>query len=268
MNEKITEAINQYYTLKKNYETEINKKKKIILRDESLSVLEKKKRISKIQKKCINCKKIGGTIFSNDGSILRAVCGNTTSPCNLNIEINRGKFKDLRDVYYFLEQENETTKKKIITNKLDLLFNYKSEEDVIKDFNELKTSYNDIASINALLKTSYMTIIKNLENKDKLKLALDTIYQQIEELKNLAKEFDETQQMSYIKEMVEKYTTIIQPLVKNIRELKYNKQQLECMDKTFIPCTEQSYFLIQEPYTLADFEFSFTEKPEILINTK
>lgn len=269
MNDKIIEAIKEYYTLKKNYDLEINRKRKPIIRDTSLSILEKKKRISKIQKKCINCKKQGGTIFSNKDSILRAVCGNTESPCNLNIEINRGKFKDLRDVYYFFEQESETTKKKIIENKLDLLFNYKSEEEVIKEFNDLKTSYNDIASVKLILKSTYISIITNLENKDKLKLALDTLFQQKEELKGLAKEFDETEQISYIKEMVEKYTTMIQPLVQNIRDLKYKNQQIECNDKTLIPCYEQSsYSLIQEPYTLREFENSFTEQPAVLVNNR
>lgn len=268
MNDDITTALNEYYSLKNKYELQINKKKKPILRDNSLSIIEKRKRISKIQKKCINCNKIGGTVFSNNDSILRAVCGNTDSPCNLNIEINRGKFKDLRDVYYFLQNDSESIKRQIIENKLNLLFNYKTEEDVIKEFNELKTTYSETATIKEILKANYITIIKNLDNKDKLNLALDTLFHQKEELKSLAKEFDESQQTTYIKEMVEKYTTIIQPLVQNIRDLKYRKQQIECNDKTLTPCQEQNFYLIQEPYTLQDFENSFTEQPAVLSNTK
>lgn len=270
MNDEIIQALKDYYSLKKKYELQFNKKKKSILRDTSLSNSDKKKQISKIQKFCINCNKPGGTIFSSNKNILSAVCGNTKDPCNLKIEINRGVFKDLRNVITYLKDDNDKIKTRIIMNKLDLLFSYKTENEVIAEFNELKDEYKTSSEVTEQLRNAYLYIIDNLNNLDKLKLATDALYQQREELRNLAKEYDETKNPSYIKEMVEKYVSFIQPLANNIRELKYKKQNIECNDGTFIPCAEHYYHLIQEPYTLADFQqnFSLEEVPAILSNTR
>jgi hypothetical protein len=270
MNNDIIQALKEYYSLKKKYELQINKKKKPIIRDEKLSKLEKKKQISKIQKKCINCNKLGGTIFERKGHILSAVCGNTKEPCNLKIEINRGVFKDLRKIVNYLKNDNENIKSKIIVNKLDLLFNYKTEEEVVSEFNELKDEYKTSSGVTDKLKDVYLNIINNTNNLEKLKLANETLYQQKEELRNLAKEFDETQRPAYIKEMVEKYVNFIQPLTQNIRDLKYRKQNIECSDGSYAPCSDGYYNLIQEPYTVVDFEqnFSLEEVPAILSNTK
>lgn len=270
MNVDIIQALKEYYSLKKKYDLQINKKKKSILRDTSLSKLDKKKQVSKIQKFCINCNKQGGTIFSSNKYILSAVCGNTEDPCKLKLEINRGVFKDLRNVITYLKDDNEKIKTKIIMNKLDLLFSYKSEQEVISEFNELKDEFKTSSEVTEQLKNAYLYIVDNLNNLDKLKLATDTLYQQKEELRNLAKEYDETQRPSYIKEMVEKYVSFIQPLAQNIRELKYKKQHIECNDGTLTHCANQYFNLIQEPFTLEDFQqnFSLEEVPAILSNTR
>jgi hypothetical protein len=268
MNDDIIQALKDYYSLKKKYDLQINKKKKTILRDTSLSTLEKKKQIAKIQKRCVNCNKLGGTIFSNNKNILSAVCGNTQDPCNLKIEINRGMFKDIRNVFEFLKTDNENVKTKIIMNKLDLLFNFKTEDEVVREFNELKDEYKTNTEITDVFKTAYLNILNNSANLDKLKLANETLFQQREELRNLSKDYDETQRNAFIKEMVEKYVEFIQPLADNIRDLKYRKQQIECHDGSTAPCDDNNYHLIQEPYTIADFINSFEEVPAILSNNR
>ena len=83
---KYLEQLKTYYNLKNRYtsrnQTFINK-----LINSNDSIESKKKLYSKNKLKCINCAKTGGTIFFENNKILRATCGNTSSPCNLNLEI-------------------------------------------------------------------------------------------------------------------------------------------------------------------------------------
>ena len=70
--------IKNYFKLKEKYEKGIFKKKckNLILLNSVYTTEEKKFRINLIENKCVNCGKEGGTIFSNNNRVLRAVCGN------------------------------------------------------------------------------------------------------------------------------------------------------------------------------------------------
>ena len=63
------ENIKQFYSLKNQYETKIRDYKKKI---KKLSVLEKKEKLNvfKSKMRCVNCKQIGGTIFTIKGNDL------------------------------------------------------------------------------------------------------------------------------------------------------------------------------------------------------
>ena len=49
-------------------------------------------------RKCIVCNNTGGTIFSDINGTLKAQCGNKSNPCNLQIEIRKGKIINLEDL--------------------------------------------------------------------------------------------------------------------------------------------------------------------------
>ena len=90
---QVNEAIYEYYKLKENYENKLNQNKSKIINNTLLTTKEKEQKFKQLKKQCINCKGIGGTIFSNKNGILKAVCGNVDKPCALNIEIKKGTYK-------------------------------------------------------------------------------------------------------------------------------------------------------------------------------
>ena len=121
--------IYDYYVLKAAYE----------------KILYRYKRKTKTQPiKCINCKKDGGTIFSNTDGILIAKC-NATKLCKLDIEIHRGKIIQLKDLESSLYKKLNEYKSKIVCLKLDLMFGYTDEENTIELFkkNNLLLSNNE-----------------------------------------------------------------------------------------------------------------------------
>ena len=78
----------EFYKLKHKYEESIRKQKKSIIANNKYTLKDKKKRISKIIPRCIECNKPGGTDFIITSCMLKAVCKHTT-PCSLNINIQK-----------------------------------------------------------------------------------------------------------------------------------------------------------------------------------
>ena len=82
--EAVSTAIIRYYKLKGDYNKKYQNAKKKITKS-GLSLSQMKKKLKTMQMKCINCKQNGGTIFGNTNGILTAKCGNTVSPCPLDL---------------------------------------------------------------------------------------------------------------------------------------------------------------------------------------
>jgi len=96
------EKYTQYYELKKKYD---DYKKKILT---SYKVKSK----PNITYKCINCKQIGGTIFENKKDYFKVICGNTSSPCDLNINITKCKVTNIKDRIYEIQNDIGSLKTK------------------------------------------------------------------------------------------------------------------------------------------------------------
>jgi hypothetical protein len=111
------EAVDEYYTLKSNYEEEIQKNKKEILNNPRLSKREKRMEYLKLKPKCVVCQRPVGSIFKNvvvssqengtegatdEGSKLKtrnliALCGDRENPCSLKITLNSGDIVSISD---------------------------------------------------------------------------------------------------------------------------------------------------------------------------
>lgn len=270
MDSDTKKAIDEYYKLKNEYETKIGKLRKKIRNDKSLSKQEKRRKMLEIVPKCANCGKPGGTKFSINKTILRAVCGNTSDPCRLNIEINRGGFEHITSVYNFLQKESEQYKEDIIRAKLDLLFNYESEEQTVALFNELRTGYSTVDESIMLLQEKFDNIILGKRNKEEIVEAVQNIYGFKKELSVLAKEYAETGEEQLITDMVEKYVGDIRPEVEKLRGLKYPNSMIECDDgeEYMGACDDDIRRLIQEPYTMEETEVTLLEEPTVIANSK
>ena len=268
MNQELQKAIEDYYKLKERYEATITKEKNKILKNHTLTTEQKRAKFKKFNPKCIVCKKVGGTIFSNKNGILKAVCG-ATSPCKLDIEINRGNFANIRTVDQTLSSDLEKVKTEIIKTKLNLLFNYANEPETIKKFNKLRPELKALEEVSFETQKKYLNIINNTDNIENLKEANVNLFILKEQLKELGKKYNETGKPNIITEIVEKYTSQLEPLANKIRNLKYKNVTIECSDGTTIPCpVDDTITLIEQLYTLKNLEIDIGEGTGILKNMK
>ena len=135
----VIHAVNEFYKLKNEYEKTLFNEKINIINNTSLSKEDKLKKYKLFKPKCINCKKEVGTIFTNNNKKLVAKCGafkssfqNNFTPCNLNIEIEKGNIEILSNIINEFSDEKELDKDDIIKTKLNYFFNFESEENTIK----------------------------------------------------------------------------------------------------------------------------------------
>ena len=270
MDSDTKKAIEDYYKLKNEYDTKIDKQRKKIRNDKTLNKQERRRKMLEIVPKCINCGKPGGTNFSVNNTTLRCVCGNTTNPCGLNIEVNRGKFEDISTTYNFLTSESESIKQNIIRTKLDLLFNYSSEEETISKFDELREEYKSIETAIMEMQEQFEQVILGKKNNEEIIEAKQNLYNYKQQLSDLAKQYADSGNEALIQEMIELYIGQIRPEAEKLRGFQYAASMIECSDGTEYMggCDDDIRVLIQEPYTREQSEISITEQPAVISNTK
>jgi hypothetical protein len=237
-----------YYELKQKYLDKINNKKLKIRKNEGLTVKEKRVLYKKINPRCINCDKAGGTLFEEKNGILKAVCASKT-PCNLNINIKRIRYDNMRDLEIENDKVSDNLKMRIIMTKLDYLFGINSnKEDIIDKFNELKQKLAAITEKQLVNNKNYGDIISGINRDPLLNDGNADLANEIDELKKLYEEYRETPTKTYLTNMIEKYITKILPLTETIRKLKYAYYEMEKDDE------ENTYTLVANPYRLEQME--------------
>jgi hypothetical protein len=268
----VNDAITEYYELKGQYYSKYNRLKHNILRSDS-SISIKRKKVKRIKMKCINCKKMSGTIFERNDKVISAVCGDTIDPCNLDIKINTGIYDTTANLNSLTYDSLEQAKFKIMQIKFLLLFNLGEEMELIADFNTLKQTYKSFVQLQDLIddviKTNNSIKMDTVEGEtyiDRNVLAdiniikLDNLISSFKELlTNYQDEKKSAAQSGIMIDAMDLYINEIIPTEKIIQENLYNiKQVIKEGDL---------YKVVQIKTKLDDMMIELLE-PEIISNKK
>ena len=272
----LDEDLYKYYKLKQRYEKSIDKIKDNIKENyPDLSNAGKRKKMKKAIK-CIKCKKSGGTIFTNDNNILKAVCGNSEDPCDLDIEIKKGVYKNIRVMEEKYSNNIESLQNMIIKMKLNLLFGYSFanvSKDVLANGNAdlmaetLKefTKYRDILSerttkYNKIQKT-FLNIVNDTANKDIIEDKENQLSILIDSLKQMNKEYLlkidvllVEEKNKFIDDIIDIYLNQIVPLNEEIVNLKYKVNEVYLDEDKAID--KKDYLLTRERYSIKEMEMT------------
>jgi len=262
-NIEFSEAFNDFFKLKHQYEEKINKSKNAILRNNNLNSLEKREKFKSLKKKCINCGNEGGNTFKIFDNILEAKC-NASIPCNLHIKLQRAKTKLLNNYDEELYNEIMEKKSKIIVNKLNYLYGYETEKNTLVKFNTIKSELMKLIKDYEIINTSYNNIVNNEDKTKIIREKKDELFILIENMKKLIKQSMEEENDAFLKEGLEIYVNYIQPITKELLNIKYTNNSILVEEKQ-----PPIYKLIQEPYTLKELTYSIIgQDNKILINKK
>ena len=255
--EKYFKFLDKYLKLKSEKEKKYKKNKKQVIKNDTLTLEEKREKIKKHKNKCLGCKRNVGNIFFNKDGKLGITCGDKEQPCKLNVSANKPKFisisKKIEDILQLLE----ITKQEIIKIKLDLLFQLKPEEIVTEQFETFKKKYNDLnaelISYKLLLEQNQRNEARYLKNEiEKVKL-----YEYIKIFKQNIKEYEITNTKTFLTEEINTYIKDILPIQENIRNILY---KIIFIDKIIIGGGPMSkpiikYKLIQKKNTIESQQF-------------
>lgn len=270
---EIESAIEEYYKIKGKYEEKVKVVKKRII-DSKLSKRKKRAKLNTIKIKCINCGKDGGTFFSNKNRILVAKCGNS-EPCELDIQIKKPYIITLTEALNMTDKQIDNIKESIINLKLDILFGLRTEEEITETFQKERDAYKmnmkQRAAIKEVINAGHKKDYTNEETgeektislKQYLRIKKNKMNNFIDQFKEKIKEYMEDEDIitknAALKGAINIYIEQILPLMKEIRETKY---------EVSIMIKENDKFIVRNIKELPINNEIHTEVGEIISNKK
>lgn len=236
---KINDAIHGYYYMKEKYNSALEKRRQRLMNDpviswKSLSAQQKAKRLAMIKPACIVCKQEGGSVFTETDGKLKAICGNISQPCGFNIEVSRGKYASLETLMNESLEEVRSTKDEIIRMKLDLLFRFISEDELLEKFDAVQHKLQEQLKMYAEFRSYYLSVTDNEDIRHDTDIHTRVISEKVSRIKEYMTEFRESEwkNRSIIDDILVLYQTDIEPAYMKLRETKYIYSQIETTENT------------------------------------
>lgn len=274
--DKLTDAFNNYYKLKKKYDDKYAEKKAELIQSArekygNVSTTQKARIMQGIKSKCIICKQDGGSIFTQNNGIIKVTCGNISQPCGLHIEVNRGKFESLENLMIQALNDVRETKEEVIRLKLDLLFNFITKEEALQRFDVIQEELTSQLEIYGEFRTYYLNIVDNEEKKAALTKITERIQANVVKIKDIMKDFSETGNTGLIEDVLIVYQEDIEPLYKKYNELKYEYAAVESQKGTSGTLVSRykknEFYLVQKEFSYKDLYMPI-ELPSVIANNK
>ena len=227
-------------------------------------------RNKKDKPKCVNCERNVGTKFFKKDQHYMAICGDETSPCDLQIDIFMGEYSAVEEVMEIFKESTEELKVNIIKQKLDALFNYTSEEESVENFKQTLEQYNADSEVYKGILDEYNLHLNNDVTKQLIAKYDKDIYNITEKIKVLVSEFKESNNKQMLTDATNMQLKELNPLIQKRRELAYpimemnhyniEKKQIERED---IHGNEYDQ-LFQYPITLDKLTSSSGKEPKVI----
>lgn len=231
---KINNAIQGYYSMKEKYNSALEKRRQRLMNDpvinwKTLSAQQKAKRLSLIKPACIVCKQEGGSIFTETDGKLKAMCGNISQPCGFHIEVYRGKYISLETLMNESLEEVRATKDEIIRMKLDLLFQFISEDELVEQFDAVQHKLQEQLKMYSEFRTYYLSVTENDDIRKDTDILTRVISEKVAQIKEYMTEFKESEwkNRSIIDDVLVLYQQDIEPAYLKMRETQYIYSQVE-----------------------------------------
>lgn len=219
--------MDKYYKLKQKYEKKKSSALTKIYSKTSKTLEKKRFDAKKYVPPCINCKRKVGSIFFNNNNLYTIKCGDTDEPCDLDYSATKESTVNLEDIVNSREKYIDTIRESIIRTKLDFLYKYENEENTLSKFNKQKAELN---TENQHIQERKAELSKRLNINERIhNTTIDTsIYNEtLKQIRENSTEFKKSGDISYLNENAVLTKDIMMPLLKRMRETKYDVSKIE-----------------------------------------
>jgi hypothetical protein len=252
----IEDGISEYYELKDLYKKKVDiEKKRFLLQNKQLSLADKRTRLRLLLDgvKCIKCGQLGGMTFLNSAEELRITC-NAIQPC-MNRLIKKPKYAHLETLMYATYDDIEQLKHRTIQLKLNLLFNYATEETTLAEFGKLQKQLNQLFAKYDRIRARYYDVVANVKRSKTLAdldVQISTLIQKIKQdlstTTTSASSVDHVAQ-PVVADTVNTIVTRLTPLLEMYADVKYVFNEMIPRDSDE---TNNQHRLIQKSISLRE----------------
>lgn len=220
-------VIEEYFELKSKYDDAYMRKKGSIINSSGMSKKEKKKQIDKIKMPCIGCRRKVNTVFYDKDRTYGATCGDTSSPCSLNIQIKKPFVDNVNKLIPLYNEAIINNENNIKMYKLHLLFGIMDEEEVLSKYSNEKELYLENSNMIQQFE-EYLKVTQDTDQREKNKRELRSeIYQSIKEIKESMNDYLINGNRDGLNNTMEIYKETLLDSIRKLRENKYKFTDVE-----------------------------------------
>ena len=249
------EGLREYFRLKQKYE-----KKQTTMKRDAFKRAQNKKtgrmKADAVRAPCINCARNVGTVFAKKDDKYIALCGDISSPCNLNIQIYKGYDFDIEVLLVENKKTLDESKEHIIRQKLDTIFNYLTEKKSAILFKKEMDNYNNSGELYKEMLDKYNNLYNNMHKRELFRRKMDEIYEIIGNVRGILDEYQKTGNREILKTAVQMQKDDLIPKTELLQKLKYEVMEMDD-DK-----------LVQRELPLSKLTFSYGEPAHIMKFTR
>jgi len=249
------EALNEYFRLKSSYDKKALELKRTAFRKLPSKKAGKRAALSVVPP-CIVCGRKVGSIFTRKDETYTALCGDATNPCNLNIKIFNSSSFLVEEYLAQFKEDIDETKTNIIKLKMDILFQYISENLSVDESKRLLKEYNEDGVYYKQLLEKYEELYNNAYRIEKIKRKQEEIYDLIEQNRSILKDYQKTKNVEVLKTAVDLQMRDLFGNVKQLREMKYGIMEVD------------QFTLFQKEKKLLDYDYFMGIEPKVMKHAK
>jgi hypothetical protein len=253
------DSLKLYFKLKSEYEEKILKRKKKAVK-KAVNKASGRRAASTIRGECIYCKRNCDTIFTTKNNHYKAICGDSSNPCELKIDIFSGEYFNILEMIDNFEDDLRDLREKIINIKLQSIFSYISNEASIELYNKVLKEYSLSSSTLEDLMADYNNLVNietNKEKFDKLNENKLLISEKKDYIHKIITEYNENEDKNLLIDAINVHINEIIPLIKNINNLLFDKINI-------IQDDEDRYVLLKEYVSHSSLEQTYGENPKVI----
>ena len=261
------ESLHRYFSIKTKYETETKLARLSVLR----KARSRKQRLNLIREyrpKCLKCRRPFGTIFEQRDRRYIARCGNAGDPCGLNIQLYRGNHTFNDSLVYMFQSQLEITKESIISQKLDTLFSYISEEQSAEKFKNQLKEYSIDNTIYKEALNHFNEMHYSPHKRELIRNKITQIYELKHTMKRMLEEFQKEDNLETLRTITDIYIHEYLPEIHNLRLLNYEVMEMNEIDESCVRIEGEDVCparkLFQQDVALPKLEHLSGEPPRVI----
>jgi hypothetical protein len=219
--------------------------------------------VAQLKPKCIHCKRPVGTAFSKKDNHYLALCGDPANPCQLNVDLYNGSSESIVSLMAFVQETLDTSKETIIEEKMNILFNYISEDKCVELFNKQMESFRLFTEMLNEMTDTYREHFDNEYKQNKIIEKKKEIFSAIEKSRGLLDQYKATGNAEFLKEAVQIQVNDILPETKVIRLLENEIMEID-KKRQLNEQMPKEYSLFKYPALLFKRDYSIGEKERVI----